>query len=177
MAEVLLGQHLAAAGVEATVASAGLYEGGRPATAHGVAAMADRGLDLSAHSSRQVDADMLERADLVIAMAREHVRQAVVLRPDVVGKTFTLKELARGAEAIGPRRADESLAGWLARMAPTRSRSALVGTGHDEQLDVADPVGRGRVDYEVTANLLDALLRRVVALAFPADAQRQERSA
>jgi hypothetical protein len=52
-----------------------------------------------------------------------------------------------------------------------------VGTGHDEQLDVADPVGRGRVDYEVTANLLDALLRRVVALAFPADAQRQDRSA
>jgi protein-tyrosine phosphatase len=177
MAEVLLRHHLADAGVDATVASAGLYEGGRPATAHGVAVMADRGLDLRAHASRQMDADMLERADLVIAMAREHAREAVALRPDVLGKTYTLKELARCAEAIGPRRADESLAAWLARMAPTRSRSALVGMGSDERLDVADPVGRGRADYEITANLLDALLRRVVALAFPADAQRQERSA
>jgi protein-tyrosine phosphatase len=177
MAEVLLRHHLAAAGVAATVSSAGLYEGGRPATAHGVEAMAERGLDLSGHVSRQMDLDMLEQADLVVAMAREHVREAAVLRPDALAKTFTLKGLARGAEAIGPRPADEPFAAWLARVASTRSGSALVGTGYDDQLDVADPVGRGRVDYEVTANLLDGLLRRVVALAFPADAQRQERSA
>ena len=59
MAEVLLRRHLERAGVDATVSSAGLYEGGVPATDHGVAAMADRGLDLSAHRSRQLDADML----------------------------------------------------------------------------------------------------------------------
>jgi protein-tyrosine phosphatase len=177
MAEVLLRRHLAAAGVEATVSSAGLYEGGRPATAHGVAAMADRGLDLSAHRSRQVDADLLEGADLVIGMAREHVREAVVLQPDALAKTFTLKELARAAEAAGERPADQPLSAWLARLAQTRSRRALVGTGYDDQLDVEDPVGRGRVDYEVTANLLDSLLCRVVGLAFPTGAQRRERSA
>jgi protein-tyrosine phosphatase len=177
MAEVLLRHHLAAAGVEATVSSAGLYEGGRPATAYGVDAMASRGLDLSAHRSRHVDAEMIASADLVIGMAREHVREAAVLCHDALAKTFTLKELARGAEAIGPRGADEALAAWLARIAQSRSRTALVGMSYDEELDVADPVGRGRVDYEVTANLLDTLLRRVVALTFPRGAQRQERSA
>lgn len=177
MAEVLLRHHLHAAGVEAHVSSAGLYEGGRPATSHGVAAMADRGLDLSQHRSRQMDPDMLADADLVIAMAREHVREAVVLDAKALGKTFTLKELARGAALVGPRRADETLAAWLERVARTRSASALVGVGYDDTLDVDDPVGRRRSEYEVTANLLDDLLARVVALAFPAGVGRAERSA
>ena len=57
MAEVLLRRHLDEAGVAATVSSAGLYEGGMTATGHGVAVMADRGLDLTQHLSRQVDKD------------------------------------------------------------------------------------------------------------------------
>jgi protein-tyrosine phosphatase len=177
MAEVLLRHRLAAAGVEATVSSAGLYEGGRPATPYGVDAMAARGLDLSAHRSRQVDAAMVGHADLVIGMAREHVREAAVLSHEALAKTFTLKELARGAEAIGTRGAEEPLAAWLARIAESRTRTSLMGMAFDDQLDVADPVGRGRVDYEVTANLLDSLLGRVVALTFPRGAQRRERSA
>lgn len=177
MAEVLLRERLAAAGVEATVSSAGLYEGGAPATDHGVSVMAERGLDLSAHRSRQLDTDMLERADLVIGMARAHVREAVVLHPDAQWKTFTLKELARGAQAVGTRGPDEPLSDWLARIARSRSRTDLVGVGYDDQLDVDDPIGRGRADYEATAALLDDLLAAVVAFAFPVDAHRQERSA
>lgn len=169
--------HLAAAGVEATVSSAGLYEGGAPATAHAVSVMAERGLDLSDHHSRQLDVDMLERADLVIGMARAHVREAAVLHPDSLRRAFTLKELARAAQAAGARATDESLADWLARIARSRSRTDLVGVGYDDQLDVDDPVGRSRHDYELTAALLDDLLGIVVTLAFPADAHRQERSA
>jgi protein-tyrosine-phosphatase len=173
MAEVLLRRHLERAGVDATVSSAGLYEGGMPATDHGVAAMADRGLDLAGHQSRQVDEAMLHRADLVIAMARMHVREVAVIAPEALGKTFSLKELARGAAAIGPRDAEEPLAAWLARIAESRSISALLGVGHDDELDVADPVGRGRGDYETTADLLDELLGDVVALAFPVSLQRE----
>jgi len=177
MAEVLLRHHLAAAGVAATVSSAGLYESGSPATGHAVAAMADRGLDLNDHRSRQMDAALVEQADLVIGMAREHVREAVVMGSDVLVKAFTLKELVRGADAVGGREADEPLALWLGRIAATRGREALLGVSHDDKLDIADPVGRGRADYEVTADLLDVLLGRVVALAFPAGDRRQEQSA
>jgi len=178
MAEVLLRHHLATAGVKAAVSSAGLYEGGHPATPYGVEAMAARGLDLSTHRSRQLDVEMLARADLVIGMARMHVREAAVLDRDALAKTFTLKELVRGGELIGARHVDEPGPAWLARIAQQRSRTSLLGMGYDEQLDVDDPIGRGRVDYEVTANLLDGLLHRVVALAFPPKPQRQqERSA
>ena len=86
MAEVLLRRHLERAGVDATVSSAGLHGGGVPATDHGQAAMADRGLDLSAHRSRELDDDMLRQADLVIAMARVHVREAAVLLPEATAR-------------------------------------------------------------------------------------------
>jgi protein-tyrosine-phosphatase len=168
MAEVLLRRRLAIAGVDGTTSSAGLYDGGAPATAHGIEVMADRGLDLTEHRSRQVAADMLDQADLVIAMAREHLREAVVLRPEALPKTFTLKELARGARAVGDRAPEEPLDAWLARIDATRSQGALLGVGHDDDLDVADPVGRGRGDYEATADLLDDLLGTVVDHAFPA---------
>jgi protein-tyrosine phosphatase len=167
MAEVLLRRHLERAGVEATVTSAGIYRGGIPATNHGVDAMAARGLDLSGHVSRQMDGDMVLRADLVIAMARMHVREVAVLAPEALSKTFTLKELARDAAALGERGRDEPLDQWLARIAARRVTSSLVGVGHDDEMDVADPVGRGRADYELTADLLDRLLGEVVDRAFP----------
>lgn len=176
MAEVLLRRHLTAAGVDATVHSAGLYRGGSPATDHGVAAMARRGLDLSAHRSRAVDRSMVETADLIVGMAREHVREAAVLAHDALAKAFTLKELVAAAEAVEPRQPTERLADWLARVAVGRHPGDLVGVGHDDRLDVADPVGRGEADYEVTATLLDDLLGRLVACGWPAHTD-QERSA
>ena len=177
MAEVLLRLRLSTVGVDAAVSSAGLYEGGAPATGHGIAAMAARGLDLGEHQSRRMDAAMLRKADLVIGMAREHVREAVVLHPDALAKAFTLKELVRGAEAVGTRAADEALDAWLGRIAAARPLSALQGLGHDDELDVADPVGRDQAAYEVTADLLEQLLGRVVALAFGARDRQQEQCA
>jgi protein-tyrosine phosphatase len=167
MAEVLLRHHLERAGIEATVSSAGIYQGGVPATHHGVEAMAARGLDLSPHLSQQMDADMVRGADLVIAMARMHVREVAVLAPDALPKTFTLKELARAGAAIGERGRDEPFDAWLGRIAAGRVTRTLVGVGYDEEMDVADPVGRGRGDYERTADLLDRLLGQLVDLAFP----------
>ena len=51
--------------------------------------------------------------------------------------------------------------------------------GYDDAYDIADPVGGSRADYEATADELDGLLGRLVALAWPtAGVQHgQERSA
>lgn len=167
MAEALLRRHLQHAGVEASVSSAGLHPGGQPAMGHGVAVMAERGLDLGAHRSRQLAADLVDGSDLVIAMAREHVREVAVLDPGAVRRTFTLKELVRAAEVQGPRRPDEDLAAWLDRLGAGRRRDDLLGVGHDPGYDIEDPVGRDRADYEVTAVELDHLLARLVELGWP----------
>lgn len=177
MAEVLLRRRIEQAGGTATVTSAGLYEGGMPATTHGIAAMADRGLDLRSHRSRRVHADLLRDADLVVGMAREHVREIAVLEPAAVDRSFTLKELVRLGELSGGRRPDEALADWLARVGATRRRDDLLGVGHDPAFDIADPIGRARPEYDATADELDGLLERLVALLWSTAAHEQERSA
>jgi hypothetical protein len=80
----------------------------------------------------------------------------------VLHRAFTLKELARGVALIGPGDADETLPSWLQRLEAHRSLHSLVGAGHDEEMDVADPVGLGPEAYERTADLLDELLLRVL---------------
>jgi protein-tyrosine phosphatase len=167
MAEVLLRRRLEAAGVVGTVSSAGLLPGGAPATDHGVATMAARGLDLSGHVSREVERSLLAAADVIIGMTREHIREVAVLDDRALSRAFTLKELVAAGESVGPRRPDESLDRWLARCGVGRRHEVLLGVGHDDALDVADPVGHPREDYETAADEIDALLARLVAVAWP----------
>ena len=53
--------------------------------------------------------------DLVIWMERKHVREAVVPGPEAWPRSFTLHELVRREDAIGPRRRSETLQAWLTR--------------------------------------------------------------
>lgn len=162
MAEGLLRTHLADAGIPATVGSAGLLPGGSPATRHAVAAMAARGIDIGRHRSRQLDGELVRTTPLIVGMARQHVREAVVTYGAAIERTFTLKELVRRGEKVGARRATEPVSRWLARVAAGRVVSDLVGD--DPEDDVADPIGRPRSEYEVTADELDDLTGRFVTL-------------
>ena len=164
MAEVLLRHRLADLGVDATVASAGVLQSGQPASAHGVDILRGRGLDMTAHRSRTMSRELLGSADLLLAMAREHVREAVVLDPGLWPRTFTLKELVRRGEATGPRQSGEPLSDWLARVGQGRRISELTGSSPDD--DVADPIGGPRSAYERLAGELDDLLDRFIGLTF-----------
>ena len=164
MAEVLFRQRLGDLGVDARVSSAGLLQSGQPASAHGVDILRGRGLDMTTHKSRAMTREILSSADLVIAMAREHVREAVVMDPRLWPRTFTLKEIVRRGEAAGPRRGGEPLSEWLARVGQGRRVADLTGSSPDD--DVADPIGGPRSAYERMAAELDNLLDRLVALVF-----------
>jgi len=177
MAEALLRHHLTTVeAADVRVSSAGLHPGGRPATRHSVDTMAARGLDLSGHVSRQLEPAMVARADLVICMAREHVREVAVIDRAALARTFTLKELVRDATAVGPRHPDEPLSQWLERVGAERRPESLLGAGYDEAYDIDDPIGRSRADYDATAAELDHLLALLVELAWR-PAPGQERSA
>jgi protein-tyrosine phosphatase len=171
MAEVLLRDRLATAGVDAVVRSAGDLPGGAAASAGSVRAMATRGLDLGAHRSQSLTPDLIAGADLIIAMARRHLRSAVAFDPSAWGRTFTLKELVRRAAAVGPRRPDETFADWLAVVHDGRERLALLGD--DPRDDVADPIGGPDRLYEATAVELGDLLDTLVSLAFPPASNRE----
>lgn len=162
MAAALLGRWLDDAGVEAVVSSAGILFDGRPATDYALTVMADRGINTSGHRSRKLRPEMLSSADLLIGMARQHVREAVVLDPDAWGRAFTLKEIVRLGEELGGRAPGETVQQWLARLHQARRRTDLLG--ESEADDVADPIGGPRRSYQRTAEELDDLTARLARL-------------
>ncbi|HEY8547191.1 MAG TPA: hypothetical protein VIL36_19155 [Acidimicrobiales bacterium] len=160
MAEGILRAQLASAGIAAQVGSAGLLPGGSPAQPDAIAVMAERGIDITRHVSCQLTPQIARSANLVLGMARQHVREACVAYGALLQRAFTLKELVRRGEAAGPRRSDETLYTWLGRIGTGRRPNDLVG---DSELDdIADPIGRPRQFYEQTADELEDLLRRFV---------------
>jgi protein-tyrosine-phosphatase len=162
MAAALLARRLDDAGLKATVSSAGLLFDGKPVTDHGRAVMADRGIDTSGHRSRRLTRQLVDGADLVLGMARGHVREAVALAPETLGRAFTLKEIVRRGEESGGRAPDEPLDAWLARLGSGRRPSDLLGESDAD--DVADPIGGPRRSYQRTAEELDDLTARLARL-------------
>ena len=151
------------------VGSAGLRLVGEPASANGIDVLAERGLDMSSHRSRIFDRELLEGTDLTLAMSREHLREVVLSLPDTWPRAFTLKELVRRGEMIGPRAPGESIDGWLARAHSGRNRADLLGASPDD--DVDDPIGLSRSAYKKTADELSDLVDRLVDLLWPAAAE------
>jgi len=165
MAEALFAHRLSELGLPATVRSAGMLPGGAPPPSEVITTMAGYGLNVSSHRSQTMTPEILQDADLILAMARESLRHAVVTAPQIWPRAFTLRELARRGEAIGPRSPGESLADWLARAHEGRERAALLGDSPDD--DVADPVGGPQHAYTETAAILSDLLDQLVYLCWP----------
>jgi protein-tyrosine phosphatase len=164
MAAALLSRRLTALDVTVPVGSGGMLTDDDPALPEVVAVMAGYGLDVERHRSRVARAADLAAAGLVLGMAREHVRYAIVTAPEAWPRAFTLKELVRLGEQIGPRSAAEPFAGWLSRAHAGRKRSALLGDSADD--DVADPVGGPPRRYAETAAILDRLVGRLAELCW-----------
>jgi protein-tyrosine phosphatase len=162
MAEALFARRLREAGIDATVHSAGLLHDGESPPLDGIEVMAAVGIDTSGHMSRRMNQDMLRDADLVVGMAKEHVREAVLLAPDTWPKAFTIKEIVRRGEEVGARRPGQTLGEWVAALHTGRTRVDMLGASSED--DVADPIGRKHSFYEQTATELDDLTARLAKL-------------
>ncbi len=167
MAEGLLRAHLHRVGIHAQVGSAGLFPGGSSAAPDAVGLMTERGVDITRHVSCQITADIARSANLIVGMSRQHVREACVSYGALLQRAFTLKELVRRGEDIGPRRQDETLYTWLGRVGAGRRPSDLVGDSPND--DIADPIGKPRPFYEQTADELDDLITRFLNLVIGGD--------
>jgi low molecular weight protein-tyrosine phosphatase len=123
------------------------------------------GIDLAAHVSRTVDAGMIEVADLLVGLTRQHVRQTVVEVPSSFPRTFTLREIVRRGLLTGPRGTAEDLGAWLARLHDGRLRPDLIGESPDD--DVMDPMGGTPDDYRRMLTDVAGLTRILRELAWP----------
>jgi len=170
MAAALARNVLAERAEAVDVLSAGLLQGGEPATGEAVELMKRRGLDLSTHRSRRLGDALAPPPDLILGMAREHALAVVDLLPQLFPRTFTLKGLVARGRSHGPRRPGEALDTYLARVGADRS-FALAGTSSAD--DIADPIGGDLLAYERCAAELEVAVTALAGLVWPDLARRQ----
>ena len=164
MAAALLARRLAELGMTVPVHSAGMTSSGDPPHPEVISVMALYGIEIASHRSRIVCAADLAPASLVLTMARENLRHAAITEPGAWPRAFTLKELIRRGERIGPRPPAEPLSRWLSRAHAGRERTSLLGDSLDD--DVPDPAGGPLRGYADTASLLDRLVTRLAELGW-----------
>jgi protein-tyrosine phosphatase len=164
-AALFLRQQLGNAESEVTVHSAGTMEAGVGPPRALVLEGRALGIDLADHVPRMVNSDMIQAADLVVGLAREHLRETVVAVPPSFPKTFTLREIVRRGLDTGPRDAAKHLAAWLARLHDGRLRADLMGESPDD--DVVDPMGGTPDDYRQMLTEVAALTGTLRNLAWP----------
>jgi protein-tyrosine phosphatase len=161
MAAAILQQRLAEQGVDARVTSAGTRPWSQGATDDAVAVMREHGLEISAHENRKLTRELVEEADLVLGMTRDHVSIANARSPDARRRTFLVGELARLGSDVGPRHDAEPVSTWVERAADARPLRMPLGRATDE---IADPAGEPIDVYRRTAAELDARLTEIAAL-------------
>ncbi len=173
MGEAILRARFDAAGVGASVASAGtLGWSQRPATPHAVAVMAEMGLDIGDHVSRRLHNDDLD-ADLVVAMTRIHAGAVIGRDAELKARVFLPSEFARLAGRSGSTGSAGSPGFAMpARDEPTgdvlRERIAVVGAMREGELvgrpaeEIDDPAGEPLAAYRATAARLDRHLTGLV---------------
>jgi protein-tyrosine phosphatase len=140
---------------DVTVTSAGTMSarGGPPDSL--VAEAQAFGLDLQSHQPRRVEASDIAGADVVIGMARQHLREAVVLDPPSFPKSFSLREFTRRAASARPRSSGQSLKEWLSGLHVGRRHIDLIGDALED--DIADPMGGSSSDYRAMLEIVDSL--------------------
>jgi protein-tyrosine phosphatase len=96
MAEAFLKRTLAREGLTGyVVRSAGVWAAnGRPASPYAIQVMARRGMDISRHRAHSLTRADVEEADLILAMASEHVEAIEMLLPQYRPKIHLLSEMA-----------------------------------------------------------------------------------
>jgi protein-tyrosine phosphatase len=124
--------------------------------------MAPYGIDLTGHQKQQITEPLLRSSDLIIGMGRRHVQEAVLLDPPCWPQAFTLKELVRRGEAVGPRRPDQGVRSWIEAVQGDRTRESLAHRSPSDEVD--DPYGGSLARFQATAAELDGLISRLVRL-------------
>lgn len=167
MAEALFRARVHESVPEVVISSAGFLSDGSLADRKAVWALQQLGLDPRPHRATSVKSALSIDPDLILVMARAHLRSLSRLQPQVIERAFTLKEFVRLTEIEGRRGLDEPLPAYIERVAAGRSVSAVTSPSTDE--DVLDPVGRRRVAFARCASELNDLVTALARSLYTAD--------
>ena len=107
---------------------------GQPASAYAVAEMLDRGLDMTAHRSKNVDVASIGDADLVLVMTQNHAEALSVEFPQQTSRVYLLSDMVEETYDI----ADPYGGTRLEYAQAARELEYLVEEGYDRIITLAD---------------------------------------
>ncbi len=149
---------------------------GNPATSTSVQAMDLWGRDMSGHRASVLTSRKLREADLVLAMAREHLLTIERIEPAALRKSTTLKHLSLRAEEVLERLGDdpvldeEDARARLGQVLEVLRASAAPGAYlvdmQSQASDIIDPIGSSLRVYIGVADDLDASLQGALRALF-----------
>lgn len=160
LARALPEAHVTSAGVRAVV--------GGPVHPPMAALLTAAGVSPDGFAARQLTADAVADADLILPLTRGHRAAIVELVPAALRRSFTLRELARFAIAIGPDALpDGTLAERLDALLPLAAaqRGRVRVDPHDD--DVVDPYGGGDRLYALSFDQLKPAVDAIAAVLRP----------
>ena len=149
----MAGAALAARLPAVTVETAGtLTVEGQPMSWRTRAALESVGLSPPAHRSRQASAQDLDRADLIVGLAPEHVEWVRREHPAAAGRAATLKRLCRSTTPI-----TDPLSTWVAGL-------RLHDLALEEWETVVDPGGGDKAAFVACAHEVVDLVDQLASL-------------
>ncbi|MBC7247434.1 MAG: hypothetical protein H5T73_06620 [Actinobacteria bacterium] len=149
---------------------------GNPATSSSVQAMDLWGRDLSGHRASVLTPRRLREADLVLAMAREHLLTIERIEPAALRRSTTLRHLASRVEEIVERLGEETvldeddararLDRVLEALRASTSPEGYLADMHSRASDIIDPIGSSLQVYIGVADDLDAAMQGALRALF-----------
>jgi protein arginine phosphatase len=149
MAEGFLRWEAQRRGLDIDVRSTGTHAWtGRAATIEGRKVMNEHGVSIDDFRTIELDRSLVDWADVIFGMSREHVRETLRAYPDVARKTFTLKGFLELLGSVPP---SDNTEAWLAAAADAKER-----LGPSGDADIDDPIGEREAAYRrVSAEIKD----------------------
>src|SRR3954464_14386709 len=119
------------------------------------------GVDGAAFTARELVAENVVAADLILGATREHRAAAVVLHPRAAARTFTLREFARLAAAADPAPlpAGDPVERARALVTAVAAQRGLVPPQRPSDDDVTDPYQAPASAFATCAALVHATLQ------------------
>ena len=133
--------------------------------------------DTVAHRARRLLPQQVQRADLILGLAREHRSAAVQAVPVARRRTFTLVEFTRVVEALaagqGPQQVaplgDDGAPAFLRRVVDAADLRGLLPQSTQHGIDIDDPYGGSSAVYrrsaDAVAEHVDRLTTALATLA------------
>lgn len=146
---------------------------------HAAEVLRERGADPAGFVARELGADQVLAADLILGATREHREQVRLLDPYAVGRAFSIREFARFARQVDAATLPTGDAATRARGLVDRVallRTPRPGAGHPDD-DIPDPFGAPLHVFRLCAEaIVEGLTALVDQLSPSATSGRQRHS-